>query len=146
MDCGADCSETKRRMPRNRLAGPGAGGRGAADVFEDIARGYSFGGVAASTGRTYEASWRLWVNWRSFVGIGCWLQKGMGEMEFVVELAEFMGYCGAEKVNKETTFAGELVVINLYLELFVGLSLPRGNPLSKSVRQGIKRAHVEKGT
>ena len=67
-------------------------------------------------------------------------------MEFVVELAEFMGYCGAEKVNKETTFAGELVVINLYLELFVGLSLPRGNPLSKSVRQGIKRAHVEKGT
>ena len=64
-----------------------------ADVFGDIARGYAFGRVAASTRRTYEASWRLWVNWRSSVGKGCWLQKVMGEMELVAELAEFMGYC-----------------------------------------------------
>ena len=67
-------------------------------------------------------------------------------MEFVVELAEFMGYCCTEKVNKETTIAGKLVAINFYLDLFVGLSLPLGNPLSKSVKQGIKRAHVQKGT
>ena len=67
------------------------------------------------------------MNWRSFVAKKCWLQKGMGEMELVAELAEFMGYCCAEKGNKETTIAGKLVAINFY-EL-VGLSLPLGNPL-----------------
>ena len=72
MGYGADFRETKRRMPRNRLAGlVEAGGRGAADVFGDIARGYAFGRVAALTDRrTYDASWRLSVNWRSFVGKG----------------------------------------------------------------------------
>ena len=54
-------------------------------MFGDIARGYAFGRVAASTRRTYEA------NWRSFVGKGCWLQKGMGEWSLWQELAEFMG-------------------------------------------------------
>ena len=131
--CGADPSETKRRMPRNRLAGPGAGGWGAVDVFGDIARGYAFGRVAASTRRNYE--WRLWVNWRLFVRKGCWLQKAMGEMELVAEVAESMGYCCAEKGNKETTIAGKLVVINFYHEQFMGLSLPFGNPLIKSVKQ-----------
>ena len=52
----ADSRETKRRMPRNRLAGSGAGEWGAADVVGDIARGYAFGRVAASTAKTYEAS------------------------------------------------------------------------------------------
>ena len=133
-------------MPRNRLAGPGAGGREAADVFGGIARGYAFERVAASTIRTYHASWRLSVSWRSFVGKGCWLQKGMGGIELVAELAEFMGCCGAEKGNKETTIAGKLVAIIFYHEQFVGLSLPLGNQLIKSVKQGIKRAHVQKGT
>ena len=52
------------------------------------------------------------MNWRSFVAKACWLQKGMGEMERVAELVEFMGYCCAEKGNKETTIAGKLVVVN----------------------------------
>lgn len=141
-----DPRETNRRMPRNRLAGAGTGGRGAADVFGDIARGYAFGKVAASTRKTYEANWKLWVSWRSFVGKGSWLQKELGEMELVAELTEFMGYCCAEKGNKETTIAGKLVAINFYHEQFVGLSLPLGNPLIRSVKQGIKRAHVEKGS
>ena len=68
------------------------------------------------------------------------------EMEFVAELAQFMGYCCAEKGNKETTIAGKLVAIICYYEQFVGLSMPLGNRLIRSVKQGIKRAHVEKGT
>ena len=96
--------------------------------------------------RTYDASWRLSVNWRSFVGKGCWLQKGMGEVGLVAGLAEFMGYCCPEKGNKETTITGKLVAINFYHEQFVGLSLPLGSPLIKSVKQGIKRARIEKGT
>ena len=74
------------------------------------------------------------------------MQKGMGEIELAVELAEFMGYCWADKGNKETTISGKLVAINLYHEQFVGLSMPLGNPLIRSVKQGNKRAHVEKGT
>ena len=69
----------------------------------------------------------------------------MGEMGLVAELAEFMGYCCAEKGNK-MTIAGKLVAIISYHEQFVGLSLPLGNPLIKSVKPGIERAHVEKST
>ena len=76
----------------------------------------------------------------------CWLQKGMGEMELAAELEEFMEYCGAEKGNKETTIAGKLVAINFCHEQFVRPSMPLGNPLIRSVKQGIKRAHIEKGT
>lgn len=38
---------------------------------------------------TYEANRRTWVSWRSFVGKGCWLQKGMAETRLAAELAEF---------------------------------------------------------
>ena len=86
------------------------------------------------------------MNWRSFIGKECWLNKGVGKMELVVELAEFIGYCCAEKGNKKTTIAGKLVAINFYHEQFVGLSMPLGIPLIESVKQGTKRAHVEKGT
>ena len=65
----------------------------------------------------------------------------MGGMKLVAELAEFMGYCCAEKGNK-MTIAGKLVAIIFYHEQFVGLSLPLGNPLIKSVKPGIKRARV----
>ena len=53
----------------------------------DIAGGYAFGRVEASTRMNSEASWGMLVCWRSFVGKGCWLHRGMGERE----LAEFMG-------------------------------------------------------
>ena len=66
-------SKIKRGMSRNRLAGAGAGGGGAAHVFGDTARGYEFGKVATSTRKTYEANWRMWVSWRSWVGKACWL-------------------------------------------------------------------------
>lgn len=57
---GRACSRrTKRGMPRNRLAGAGTEGRGAADVVGDISRGYTSGRVAASTRKAYEANWRL---------------------------------------------------------------------------------------
>ena len=36
-----------------------------------------FGRVAASSRKPYEANWRMWVSWRSFVGMGCWLQNDM---------------------------------------------------------------------
>ena len=74
------------------------------------------------------------MNWRSFVAKKCWLQKGMGEMELVAELAEFMGYCCPDKGNKKATIAGKSVAISVYHELFVGLSLPLRNPLIKSVK------------
>ena len=80
------------------------------------------------------------------MGKACWLQKEMGEMELVGELVEFMGYCCAGKGNKESTIVGKLVAINFYHEQFVGMSVPMGNPLIRSVRQGIKRAHVEMGS
>ena len=88
----------------------------------------------------------LWANWRSFLGKGCWLQKGIGEMELVEELAELMGHRCGEKGSKETTIAGKLVAIKFYHEQFEGLSLRLGNSLIKSVKPGIKRAHVEKVT
>ena len=82
-------------MSRTRLVGAATEGGGAAHVFGDIARGYAFGKVAASTRKSYEAKWGMWVGWRSWVGKECWLQNDMGEMEPVEELAEFMGYCCA---------------------------------------------------
>ena len=73
------------------------------------------------------------------------MQNVMGKTKLVAGLVEFMGFCCSEKGNKETTIAGKLVAINFYHEQFVGLSMLLGNPLIKSVKQGIKRAHVEKG-
>ena len=73
------------------------------------------------------------------------MQNVMGKTKLVAGLVEFMGFCCAEKGNKETTIAGKLVAINFYHEQFVGLSMLLGNPLIKSVKQGIKRAHVEEG-
>ena len=95
---------------------------------------------------TYEANWGMRVSWRSFVGKGCWVQKGVGEAELEAELTELMTYCCARKGTKELTIAGKSVAVQFYHEQFVGLSLPLGNPLIRSVKQGIKRAHVEKGT
>ena len=76
-------------------------------MYEDSAQEYAFGRVTASTRSTYEANWGMWVSWRSFVGNGCWLQKGMGEVELAAELTEFMGYCCPKKGNKESTLAGK---------------------------------------
>ena len=57
-----------------------------------------------------------------------------------------MGYCCAGKGNKESTVVGRLMAINFYHEQCLGLSLPISNPLHRSVRQGIKRAHVKIGS
>ena len=141
-----DSGETECRMSWNRLAGAGVGNGGAAHVFGDIARGYAFGRVAALTRRAYEANQRMWVSWRSFIGTGCWLPKDMGEMDLVGELVGFIGYCCAEKGNKESTIVGKLVAINFYHEQFLGLPVPMSNPLIRSVGQGIKRAHVGMGS
>ena len=96
--------------------------------------------------RTYEANWKVWVSWRSFIGKECWLRKDMRAMELVKELVEFMAYCCAGKGSKESTTVGKLVAINFYHEQFLGLSVPMSNPLIRSVRQGIKRAHVGMGS
>ena len=80
------------------------------------------------------------------MGKGSWLQKGMGEAQLAAELTECLGYCCARKGNKKSTIASKLVEAHLYHELFVGLYLPLGNPLIRSVKRGIQRAHVEKGT
>ena len=135
-------------MSLNRLADAEVGNGGAAHVFGDIAGGYPFGRVARSTRRTYEANWRMWVSWRSFIRKKCWLRKYKMEMELARELVEFMGYCFAcaGKGNKESTIVGKLVAINFYHEQFLGLSVPMSNPLIRSVRQGIKRGHVEMGS
>ena len=50
------------------------------------------------------------------------------------------------KRREESTIVGKLVAINFYHEQFVGLSMLMNNPLIRSVRQGIERAHVEKGS
>ena len=86
------------------------------------------------------------MSWRSFIRKGYRLRKDMGEIGLVGELVEFMRYCCAGKVNKESTIVGKLVAINLYNEQFLGLSVPMSNPLIRSVRQGIKRAHVGMGS
>lgn len=52
----SDPGETKHKINRSRLAGAETRGRGAADVFGDIARGCSFGKVAALTGNTYKGT------------------------------------------------------------------------------------------
>ena len=75
-------------------------------------------------GKTYEANWKMWVSWRSFIWKESCLQKDMGEMELVRELVEFMGYCWAGKRNKESTIVGNLVAINFYNEQLLGLSVP----------------------
>lgn len=67
-------------------------------------------------------------------------------MGLVAELAECMVYSCTEKGNKKTTTAGKLVAINVFNGQFMGLSLPLDNPLVRSVNQGIKRAHVERGS
>ena len=82
----------------------------------------------------------------SLVGNGCWLQKRMGKEELAAELTEYIGYCCARKGSKESIIAGKLVAVQLYHEQFVGLSSPLSNPLISSGKQGINRAHVEKGT
>ena len=126
--------------------GARVGNGGVARVFGDTARGYAFGRVAPSTRRTYEANWRMCVSWRSFKGKECWLRKDMAEMELVGELVEFMGCCCAGKENKESTIVGKLVAIKFYHEQFLGLSAPMSNPLIRSLKQGIKKAHVGIGS
>ena len=80
------------------------------------------------------------------MGKGCWLKKGMREAELAAELTEFMGYCCTGKGNKESTIASNLVVVRFYHEQLVGLYFPLSNPLIRSVKEGIKRAHADKGT
>ena len=111
-------------------------------MFGGVARTYAFGRVAASTRRTYEENRRMWVSWRSFAGNGCRLWKDMGDMELVRELVEIARYCCAGKGIKESTIVSKLVVINFYHGQFLGLSVPLNNPLIRSVRQGIQRAHI----
>ena len=57
-----------------------------------------------------------------------------------------MGYCCAGKGKKESTIVGKLVAINLYHEQFWRVSVPMSNPLIRSVRHGVKRAHVGMGS
>ena len=57
MERGPDSRNSECRMSWNRLAGEGVGSEGAAHAFGDMARGYAFGRVAASTRRTHEANW-----------------------------------------------------------------------------------------
>ena len=67
-------------------------------------------------------------------------------MELVRELVEIIKYCCAGKGTKKSTIVGKLVVINFYHGQFLGLSVPMSNPLIRSVRQAIKRAHVRIGS
>jgi len=82
-------------------------------VFGNVARGYAFGRVAASTRKTYEVNWGMWVSWKSLVGKECWLNKYMGHLELAERLAEFMRCCRAGKGNKKSTIVGKLVAINV---------------------------------
>ena len=68
-------------------------------------------------------------------------------MELVARAGRVHGGTVARKKRKnETTIADKLAAIIFYHMQVVGLSLPLGNPLIKSVKEGIQRAHVEKGT
>ena len=60
-----------------------AGQGGAADVFGDFAIGYAVGRVAASTRKTYEANWRVWVSWRTYAQKGIRLDPDMEQAEMV---------------------------------------------------------------
>lgn len=110
-------------MPRNWSADAGTGGRGEAGVSEILRDGTQL----RLERRTYKASW------------------GMCEMDLVAALEEFVARC-AEKENTETPIASKLGMIYIYHEHFVRLSMPLGNPLIESAKQGINKAHVDKGT
>ena len=56
-----------------------------------------------------------------------------------------MGYYCATKGDKESARVVVLVAVNFCHEIIVGLLAPMSNQLTRSVRQGIKRAHVQMG-
>ena len=85
-----------------------------------------------------------WVKWRSFVGKGCWLQKGMGEMELGVGRVHEELLSGGRKQGDDNS--GQASGDYFFHGQFEGLSSPLCNPLIKSMKQGIKRAHVDNGT
>ena len=86
----------------------------------DIARGYVFGRVEASTRKAYEASWGMWVCWRSFVGKGVGCTEGWGSGSW----PSLWGNIPPRKGNREKTIAGKLVANNVYHEQFARLSTP----------------------
>ena len=49
-------------------------------------------------------------------------------------VGRFHGDCCAGKGNKESTIVGTFIAISFYHEQFVGLSMPLGNLLIRSVR------------
>lgn len=68
--------------------------------------------VAASTNKSYEGAWQLWLKWTELVGKDPWIVGEAEEAKVVEELAEFMAYSGAKVCNKESTLiAGELVAV-----------------------------------
>ena len=80
--------------------------------------------------------WRMWLSWRTYAEKGIWLDPEMEKAEMVEELVQYMEFCGAVKRNKEATVPGKLVVINVYREQWVGLSLPVKHVRVRAVRQG----------
>ena len=64
----------------------------------------------------------------------------MEEAELVEALVKYTVFWCAMKRIKEATVPGKLVVIDVYREQWVGLSLPVKHV---RVRQGIKWAHVK---
>ena len=86
------------------------------------------------------------MKWREWRGKPCWLEATSYGLEVVDELAEYMAYCYTARGNRETTIEDKLVAVNFFHEYWMGRSLPLDHFRIKVVKEGIKRAHVEKGT
>lgn len=99
-------------------------GKRVEEVFRDLARGYVFGRVVASTREVYQGAWQLWVKWRKWRRKSYWLKATASEMEVVDELAGYMVYCCAALGNQKTTIAEKIVAVDLFYRQWTGRSSP----------------------
>ena len=98
-----------------RLAGDGVGNGESAHALRDITRRYAFERVAASTERSYEPNWGIWVSWRSFVGKACWmLKKHVGSGAGKGTRRNEMVFFCTGKGSKESTIVDKTVAINFF--------------------------------
>lgn len=110
------------RIARYPLAGARHRERGPEGIYGDIARGYSFGRLAAWTSQSYSRNWSMSGALREMIGKRMCVDTSLGEEAVQEKLAAFMAYCAHELKNKETRVAGKLVAMSFFHQQYRGLS------------------------
>ena len=97
-----------------RLAGDGVGNGESAHALRDITRRYAFERVAASTERSYEPNWGIWVSWRfcreGVLDAEQHVGSGAGKRTRRIEMVFFC----TGKGSKESTIVDKTVAINFF--------------------------------